>query len=224
MERTVKVLVFSDEYDMETLINIIHDGGIKTDGMTREIIGDFEENVAWERCKAHEIKAMVIDLWNDDNGMYFHDIDMVAEKPLFMYALTVVVDDDDYTEVDDDDDTEAESKEEQTMEKKVNATMNIGCTTKNGVKMDVESMINEIGKETDCTITPTIGFYHGQRENSLKVEIYDITVDMAVDMASYFSRVFVQECVALTVEGKTQFITGHLSEDECIEIVNALEK
>lgn len=217
MERTKKILVFSDEYDMETLINIIHDNGIKTDGMTREIIGSFEENLAWKRCKAHEIGAMVIDLWNDDNGVYFHDIDMVDEKPLYLYALTVVVDDD----------TEEQEQEqgENAMEKKVNATMNIGCTTKNGVKMDVESMIDEIGRETDCTITPTIGFYHGQRENSLKVEIYDIAVDRAVDMASYFSRVFVQECVALTVEGKTYFITGHLSDDEVIEIAaSALEK
>ena len=54
-----------------------------------------------------------------------------------------------------------------------NVVFNIGCTTKNGVEMDVESMINAIGERTDCTITRTVGFYKGQRENSLKVDVYD---------------------------------------------------
>lgn len=45
-----------------------------------------------------------------------------------------------------------------------NVVFNIGCTTKNGVEMDVKSMINAIGERTDCTITRTVGFYKGQRE------------------------------------------------------------
>lgn len=80
------------------------------------------------------------------------------------------------------------------------------------------------GWDTDCTITKTIGFYKGQRENSLKVDIYDIAVDSAVDMASYFARIFQQECVALTVDGKTHFITGTLTEDEFNIIIDELEK
>ena len=110
------------------------------------------------------------------------------------------------------------------MENKLNVTLNVGCTTKHGVELNPDSMINTIGKETDCTITQCVGFYHGHRENSLKVEIYDIAVDSAVDMASYFARVFMQECVALTVNGKTHFITGRLSENEFINIVDELEK
>lgn len=216
MERTVKVLVFSDEYDMETLINIIHDGGIKTDGMTREIIGNFEENVAWERCKAHAIKAMVIDLWNDDNGMYFHDIDMVAEKPLFMYALTVVVDDDD--------DAPEDTPEDTPEEKTTNVVMNIGMTTKDGVKLDVNSAMDIIGAETDCTITRCVGFYKGKRENSLRVDIYDIEVDRAISMASDFAHTFNQECVALTVGNKTKFVVDDLTEDEFLKMCDDLEK
>ena len=110
------------------------------------------------------------------------------------------------------------------MEKKVNVTLNIGCTTKHGVELNPDSMINTIGKNTDCTITRTIGFYKGTRENSLKVDIYAIAADSAVDMASYFARVFMQECVALTVNCKTHFITGRLSENEFINIVDELEK
>ena len=109
-------------------------------------------------------------------------------------------------------------------EKKVNVTLNIGCTTKHGVELNSDSMISTIGKNTDCTITRTIGFYRGNRENSLKVDIYDIAADSAVDMASYFARVFMQECVALTVNDKTHFITGRLSENEFINIVDELEK
>lgn len=116
------------------------------------------------------------------------------------------------------------NKGENKMEKKINVTMNIGCTTKHGVEINPDSMINTIGRNTDCTITKTIGFYKGIRENSLKVEIYDIATDSAVDMASYFARVFMQECVALTVQNKTHFITGHLSADEFINIVDTLEK
>lgn len=229
MERTKKILVFSDEYDMETLINIIHDNGIKTDGMTREIIGDFEENVAWKRCKAHEIGAMVIDLWNDDNGVYFHDIDMVEEKPLYMYALTVVVDDDtEDTPEDTPEDTEAteeeEEREESTMEKKVNVTLNIGCTTKHGVELNPDSMMNKIGKETDCTITRCVGFYKGKREESLKVEIYDTRADMAVSIASYFAHIFMQECVAVTIGDKTVFVTDDYTDTEFVEWCDALEK
>lgn len=116
------------------------------------------------------------------------------------------------------------NKGETKMEKVVNVVLNIGCTTKHGVEMNIDSMIETIGKNTDCTITNTVGFYHGKKENSLKVEIYGIAVDSAVDMASYFARVFMQECVALTVDGKTNFITGRLSEDEFINIVDTLEK
>lgn len=100
-----------------------------------------------------------------------------------------------------------------------NVVMNIGCTTKNGVKMDVESMIDEIGYYTDCTITQCVGFYKGQKESSLKVEIYDTAVDNAVNLASYFARMFTQECVALTIKGKTHFITGTLSDSDFFDIV-----
>ena len=110
------------------------------------------------------------------------------------------------------------------MEKKLNVTLNVGCTTKHGVELNSDSMINTIGKNTDCTITRCVGFYHGQKENSLKVDIYGIAADSAVDMASYFARVFMQECVALTVNDKTNFIPGRLSENEFINIVDELEK
>lgn len=110
------------------------------------------------------------------------------------------------------------------MEKVTNVVINIGCTTKHGVAMDIESMISAIGKETDCTITKTIGFYKGKRENSLKVEIYDIAVDRAVSMASYFAHIFRQECVALTCEAHTIFVRDDYTEDEFINIVDTLEK
>lgn len=49
-----------------------------------------------------------------------------------------------------------------------NVVFNIGCTTKNGVEMDVESMINAIGKRTDCTITRTVAFIRDSVKMPLK--------------------------------------------------------
>lgn len=219
MESTKKILVFSDEYDMETLINIIHDNGIKTDGMTREIIGDFEENVAWKRCKSHEINALVIDLLNDDNGVYFHDIDMVENKPLYLYALTIVVDDDD-------DDTKATEEEEQEQEEEnmENATLNIGMITHNYMPINIETAEKIIGLTTDCTITRCTGFYKGHMEPSLKVEIYGVSAEKAVDLAHEFARDFNQECVSCTIKWKTVFVAAMATLEERQQMTKELEE
>ena len=114
---------------------------------------------------------------------------------------------------------------EKTMkENTTNVVMNIGMTTKYGVQIDVNSAIDRIGKETDCTITQTVGFYHGKRENSLKVEIYDTRADIAVSMASYFAHIFRQECVAVTVGDKTVFVTDDYTDTEFVEWCDTLEK
>lgn len=88
-----------------------------------------------------------------------------------------------------------------------NVVINIGCTTKFGDMMNADKMIDIIGHYHDCTITKCIGFYHGKRENSLKVEIYGVSISMAVDYAALWARCFKQECVALTVNDKTVFVT-----------------
>ena len=110
------------------------------------------------------------------------------------------------------------------MEEKRNVVMNIGMTTKNGVKIDCDSAIDKIGAETDCTITRCVGFYKGHRENSLKVEIYDTRADIAVSMASYFAHLFMQECVAVTVGDKTVFVTDDYTEETFLEWCSTLEK
>ena len=107
---------------------------------------------------------------------------------------------------------------------KVNVVMNIGMTTKDGIKMQADSAIDRIGKETDCTITRCVGFYKGHRENSLKVEIYDTRADIAVSMASYFANIFRQECVLVTVGNTTVFVTDDYTEDEFLKWCDTLEK
>lgn len=110
------------------------------------------------------------------------------------------------------------------VEKTTNVVMNIGMTTKDGVKIDCDSAIDKIGAETDCTITQCVGFYKGNRENSLKVEIYDTRVDIAVSMASYFAHIFRQECVAVTIGNKTVFVTDDYTDTEFVAWCDALEK
>lgn len=105
----------------------------------------------------------------------------------------------------------------------VNATMNIGCTTKYGDVMNTEQMIDTIGYYHDCTITKCIGFYKGQRENSLKVELYDVSIRDAVSYASFWARCFKQECVALTIKDTTRFIRGFIKDDEYKALVSDFE-
>ena len=109
-------------------------------------------------------------------------------------------------------------------EKTTNVVMNIGMTTKDGVKIDIESAIDNIGKETDCTITKCVGFYKGKREDSLSVAIYDIEIDRAVAMAGYFAHIFRQECIAVSVGNTTVFVTADYTEDEFVTLCDTLEK
>lgn len=208
MEKMVTIDVWSDEFDMATLINIIHDAGIKTDGMTREIIGVYEEDVEWKRCKEHEIGAMVIDLiHDDDNGCYWHDVDSVKEKPLYLYKLNIVEEEEDTTE----DTEEEESKEEDKME---NATLNIGMLTRNYMPINISTAKKIIGLTTDCTITECTGYFKGHEEPSLKVEIYGVSAEKAVDLAHEFARDFNQECVACTIKWKTVFVDAMATLEE----------
>ena len=116
------------------------------------------------------------------------------------------------------------NKGDKIMEEKTNVIMNIGMTTKDGVNIDCDSAIDKIGAETDCTITRCVGFYHGKRENSLKVEIYDTRADIALAMASYFAHIFRQECVAVTVGDTTVFVNDDYTEETFLEWCDALEK
>lgn len=213
MEKVVEIDVWSDDWAGNNIINVLHDIGIKTAGMHTEINGTFESKVEWERCKSGEIPSLCVCLKGDamkSIAENVHETKDVEEKPLFLYKLNII---DDVPDKPDDDDDE-----------KVNVTINVGCTTKDGVELDVESMINFIGMYHDCTITPTIGFYKGKRENSLKVEIYETTLDEMIAFSRYLASSFKQECVALTVGSTTQFITAEMSEAEYDKIINELKQ
>jgi hypothetical protein len=220
MEKIVEIDVWSDNWEGQEIINILHDIGMKTAGMHTESTGTFEEGVEWERCKSGEIASICVSLKGDEMKSIAENVHAtkdVEEKPLFLFKLTVI---------DDTPDKEPEDTEEEgedTMEEeeiKANVTMNIGCTTKWGDVLNTNFMIDEIGYCTDCTITKTIGFYHGQRENSLKVEIYDMGLEGAINLASFFARIFHQECVALTVKDVTVFVKGDCHK----EFMDMLEK
>lgn len=218
MEKIVEIDVWSDNWKGQEIINILHDIGMKTAGMHTEINGTFEEGVEWERCKSGEIASICVSLKGDamkSIAENVHATKDVEEKPLFLYKLTVI---------DDTPDKEPEDTEEEEEEETVNVTLNIGCTTKYGDVMNTEHMIDTIGCYHDCTITKCVGFYKGQRENSLKVEIYGVSISKAVDYASFWARCFKQECVALTIKNTTVFVKGIMSDDEHNAMVVELTK
>lgn len=219
----MEIVIWSDNDNIEQVANIIHDAGYRTAGIRKAELGAYENHCNWQWCKINMVDSICVDV----NGAIGQIVptEQVEEQPMFRYVeIAIVGDDDNMKQEDTTEQEQVEEQGEQTMEKRANVTMNIGMTTKDGINIDIESAINKIGSETDCTITRCVGFYKGKKEESLRVEIYDIAADSAVDMASYFARIFQQECVALTVEGKTHFIPGSLSEDEFLEIVDELEK
>lgn len=106
---------------------------------------------------------------------------------------------------------------------KINATLNIGMTTKHYMPINVKAAMKIISLTTDCTMTKCVGVYHGHMEKSLKVEIYDTTCEKAIELAREFAREFVQECVACTVRFKTVFVADMATEQERKEMTSELE-
>ena len=107
----------------------------------------------------------------------------------------------------------------------MNFILNIGLNDKKSHKQEIETekAINMIGKFIgNCTITTCVGFYMGEREVSLKVEIYGISVENAVGTAAYFADILNQECVALTAGNNTVFVYSE-SMDEYESIINTLK-
>lgn len=219
----LEFVVWSDNDNIREVADIIHDEGYKTAEIRKESLGSYEDKCNWSWCKLNMVDSFCVDL-NNAMGRTV-DINEVDEMPMFRYVVYIIVghDDDDNTK---DTAVAEQEQEEQEMgnEKNANVVMNIGMTTKNGVKIDCDSAIDKIGAETDCTITRCVGFYKGKREESLKVEIYDTRADIAVSMASYFCYVFQQECVAVTIGDKTVFVTDDYTDTEFVEWCNALEK
>lgn len=104
----------------------------------------------------------------------------------------------------------------------VNATLNIGMVTKHHMPITVKEAMEIISLTTDCTMTECVWVYKGHMEKALKVEIYDVTCEKAVELAREFAREFVQECVACTVKFKTVFVDAVATEKERKELVKEL--
>lgn len=214
----LEMVVYSDNSMIEQVANILHDNGYKTAGIRKESIGKVEEENEWHWAKLNMLDSVCVDLYKALGQII--PTEQVEEKPLFRYVAIFIVGDDD-------DDTEQEEKEMKHdigNEKEMNVVMNIGLTTQNGKELDMDTVINMVGLFADCTITPTIGFYKGVRENSIKVEIYGYKATAAFTLAAHFARSFNQECVALTVNGYTAFISQQPTNDEYKEFVARVDK
>lgn len=113
---------------------------------------------------------------------------------------------------------------ENTMEKKINVVLNLGLITIHEMPINKKTAIKIIALSTDCTITECTGVYKGRVEPSLQIEIYDTTLENAVELAREFARTFVQECVAVTYKWKTVFVDAMATEKERAELVRELAK
>lgn len=107
----------------------------------------------------------------------------------------------------------------------MNIVLNIGLNDKKTKKQRIKTdyAINLVGEHVrNCTITETVGFYKGVRENSLKVEIYGVDAYTAISYAEHFALIFNQECVALTAEGKTFFVAAFPSTAEYTDMLEGM--
>lgn len=214
----IEMVVYSDNNMIEQVANILHDNGYKTAGIRKESIGNQEEENEWQWAKLNMLDSVCVDLFKALGQIV--PTEQVEEKPLFRYVAIFIVGNDD-------NDTEQEKKEMKhdiENEKEMNVVMNIGLTTQDGKELDMDTVVNSIGLFADCTITPTIGFYKGKRENSLKVEIYGYKATAAFTLAAHFARSFNQECIALTANGYTAFISQQPTNDEYKEFVARVDK
>lgn len=107
--------------------------------------------------------------------------------------------------------------------KKVNVVLNLGLVTKNFMPVDKKMAIKIIALSTDATVTECVGIYKGNVEPSLKIEIYDTTLENAIELAREFARTFNQWCVACTYKFKTVFVDAMATEKERKELEKALE-
>lgn len=208
----LEMVVYSDNSEIKQVRDVLNDNGYKTVEVRKESIGRVEEKNEWNFAKLNMMDSVCVDLFHHIGQVV--PTEQVEEKPLFRYVVIFLVGDDD-------DETTEEDKEE---EKTENVTLNIGCTTKYGDVMNTKRMIDTIGYYHDCTITKCIGFYKGKRENSLKVEIYDVSISKAVNYASFWARCFKQECVALTIKDTTVFVKGFMTDDEHNAMVAELKR
>lgn len=204
----LEMVVYSDNSEIKQVRDVLNDNGYKTAELRKESIGRVEEENEWNFAKLNMMDSVCVDLFHHIGQVV--PTEQVEEKPLFRYVVVFLVGDDD-------DETTEEEKTE-------NVTLNIGCTTKYGDVMNTEHMMDTIGYYHDCTITKCIGFYKGKRENSLKVEIYDVSISKAVDYASFWARCFKQECVALTIKDTTVFVKGVMTDDEHNAMVAELKR
>lgn len=107
----------------------------------------------------------------------------------------------------------------------MNVVLNIGLNDRKWKRQKVttEHAIDLVGEYVkNCTITPTVGFYKGMRENSLKVDVYGVSVDDAIRIAEHFAFTLNQECVALTIDGKTVFVPCYVTTREYTEMYEEL--
>lgn len=108
--------------------------------------------------------------------------------------------------------------------KKVNVVLNLGLVTKNFMPVDKKTAIKIIALSTDATVTECVGIYKGNVEPSLKIEIYDTTLENAIKLAREFARTFNQWCVACTYKFKTVFVDAMATEKERKELEKELAK
>ena len=81
-----------------------------------------------------------------------------------------------------------------------NFSLQIGLNDKESHRQEFNTdyYVKTIGNYVDaCTIIPCVGYYKGERENSLRVEIYDTTREHVEYLCNEFKAIFNQESIIL---------------------------
>ena len=84
MEKTVEIIIWSDNSELEQIANIIHDHGYHTAEIRKEELGKHENACNWSWCKANMIDSVCVDLFHHIGEIV--PTENVEEMPLFRYV------------------------------------------------------------------------------------------------------------------------------------------
>lgn len=96
MEKTVEIIVWSDNSELEQVAWVLHDNGYRTAEIRKEELGAYENKCNWSWCKANMIDSVCVDLFHHIGKVV--PTENVEEMPLFRYVALFIVDEDDTSE------------------------------------------------------------------------------------------------------------------------------
>lgn len=182
----MKIIVWSDDDNIEHIANQLHDKGYKTNGIQKVDYGCNETKNLWNWCKLNLEDSICVNLLGNEKSIIATE--KVEEMPMFTYEVTFIVHTDDDEKAKEDD--------------SANYEIMVGLNDKDTQKQEIptEKAMEELARAffPNCTMQECIGFYKGMKETSLKITVYGESKGSLTKACMKVCHMLNQECVILT--------------------------